>query len=195
MLPNRLLNYSLRGKFNSCVYVCVCVCAHMHAHACACTCASQSFVEKRSQWDVTVILYIEYIYTYLGFPGGTSGKEPACQCRRHRRRGLISGLGRSSGGGRGNLLQCSCLENPMDRRAWQATVHRVAKSQTQLKRLSTHAYPIHIYMCVCVCVCIYIYIIKRLIIRLWVISSCNYGAGKSRICSLPESSRLETSES
>ena len=167
----------------------------MHAHACACTCASQSFVEKRSQWDVTVILYIEYIYTYMGFPGGTSGKEPACQCRRHRRRGLISGLGRSSGGGRGNPLQCSCLENPMDRRAWQATVHRVAKSQTQLKRLSTHAYPIHIYICVCVCVCIYIYIIKRLIIRLWVISSCNYGAGKSRICSLPESSRLETSES
>ena len=50
--------------------------------------------------------------------------------------GSISGLGRSSGGRHGNPLQYSCLENPMDRRAWQATVHRVTKSQTQLKQLS-----------------------------------------------------------
>ena len=49
----------------------------------------------------------------------------------------IPGLGRSSGGGRGNLLQYPCLENPMDRAAWQATVHEVAKSRTRLKRLST----------------------------------------------------------
>ena len=40
------------------------------------------------------------------------------------------------GEGNGNPLQCSCLENPMDREVWQATVHRVTKSQTQLKRLS-----------------------------------------------------------
>ena len=45
---------------------------------------------------------------------------------------------RSPGGGHGNLLQYSCLENPMDRGAWRATVHRVTKSQTQLKWLSTH---------------------------------------------------------
>ena len=44
--------------------------------------------------------------------------------------GWIPGLGRSPGGGHGNPLQDSCLENPMDRGAWQATVHRVAKSQT-----------------------------------------------------------------
>ena len=67
-----------------------------------------------------------------GFPGGASGKEPICQRRRHKR----PGLGRSPGGGNGNPLQYSCLENPMDRGAWWATVHRVAKSQTQLKRLS-----------------------------------------------------------
>ena len=42
----------------------------------------------------------------------------------------ISGSGRSPGGGHGNTLQYSCLENPMDRGAWQATVHRVANSQT-----------------------------------------------------------------
>ena len=45
---------------------------------------------------------------------------------------------RSSGGRHGNPLQYSCLENPMDRGAWQATVHRLAKSQIQLKRLSLH---------------------------------------------------------
>ena len=48
--------------------------------------------------------------------------------------GLIPGLGRSPGGGHGNPLQFSCLENPMDRRAWQATVHRVAKSWMGLNR-------------------------------------------------------------
>ena len=44
--------------------------------------------------------------------------------------GLIAGSGRSPGGGHGNPLQNSCLKNPMDRGAWQAIVHRVAKSQT-----------------------------------------------------------------
>ena len=49
----------------------------------------------------------------------------------------IPGLGRTPGGGHGNPVQFSCLENPMDRGAWQATVHRITKSWTQLKRLST----------------------------------------------------------
>ena len=44
--------------------------------------------------------------------------------------GLIPGSGRSPGNGIGNLLQCSCLENSMDRGAWQATIHGVAKSWT-----------------------------------------------------------------
>ena len=52
--------------------------------------------------------------------------------------GSIPGLGRSSGGRHGNTLQYSCLENSMDRGAWRATVHRVAKSRTRLKQLSTH---------------------------------------------------------
>ena len=55
----------------------------------------------------------------------------------------ISGLGRSPGGVHGNPLQYSCLENPMDRRAWLATVYRVAKNQTQLKRLSTAHIPLY----------------------------------------------------
>ena len=62
----------------------------------------------------------DLLFMYLGFPGGASGKEPVCQYRRHR--GLIPELGRSPGGGHGNPLQYSCLENPMERGAWQATV-------------------------------------------------------------------------
>ena len=58
--------------------------------------------------------------------------------------GLIPGLGRSPGGGHGNPLQYSYLENPLDRGAWWAAVHRVAKSQTELKQLSTHTC-IHVY--------------------------------------------------
>ena len=62
--------------------------------------------------------------------------------------GLISGLGRFPGGGHGNPLQCSCMENAMGRGAWWVIVHRVAKSLTCLKGLSTHAYTythIHAY--------------------------------------------------
>ena len=51
--------------------------------------------------------------------------------------GLISGLGRSPGGGHGNSLLYSCLENPRDRGAWQTAVHRVTQSGTRLKQLST----------------------------------------------------------
>ena len=51
--------------------------------------------------------------------------------------GSIPGLGRSPGGGHGNPLQYTCLENPMDREAWRATVHGVTKSRTLLKRLTT----------------------------------------------------------
>ena len=66
-------------------------------------------------------------------------KNPSASARDVRDVGSSTGSGRFPGEGHGNPLQYSCLENPMDRGAWQATVHRVTKSQTQLKRLSTHA--------------------------------------------------------
>ena len=72
----------------------------------------------------------------MGFPGGSSGKEPTCNVEDA---GSIFGLGRSPGVGNGNPLHYYCLENPMDRGGWQTTVHRVAKSRTQLKQLSMHA--------------------------------------------------------
>ena len=62
-------------------------------------------------------------------PGGSGGKASAYNAGDL---GLIPGLGRSSGEGNGNSLQYSCLENPTDGGVWYATVHGVAKSQTQL---------------------------------------------------------------
>ena len=67
-------------------------------------------------------------------------KNPPANAGDIRDVGSISGLGRSPGGGHGNPLQYSCLENPMDRAAWWVTVHGVSKSRTQLKQLSMHAY-------------------------------------------------------
>ena len=60
-------------------------------------------------------------------------KKPPANVGDLREAGLIPGSGRSPGVGHDNLLQYSCLENPMDRGAWHAIVHRVAKSQTRLK--------------------------------------------------------------
>ena len=65
-----------------------------------------------------------------------SDKEFACQCKRLGDWGLIPGWGRCPGGGHGNPLQYSCLQNPMDRRDWPATVQRVPKCRTWLKQLS-----------------------------------------------------------
>ena len=63
----------------------------------------------------------------MGFPGGSDSKESAC---RAGDLGSIPGLGRSPREGKGNPLQYSCLENPMDGGAWQSTVHGVVKSWT-----------------------------------------------------------------
>ena len=60
----------------------------------------------------------------MDFPCSSVGKESACSAGDL---GLIPGLGRSPGEGNSNPLRYSCLENPVDRDAWQATVHRVTK--------------------------------------------------------------------
>ena len=62
-----------------------------------------------------------------GFPGGSVVKNLSISAGD---KGSIPGLGRSPGGGYGNPLQYSCLENPVDKGAWPATIHGVAKSQT-----------------------------------------------------------------
>ena len=67
-----------------------------------------------------------------GLPWWFSCKESTCNAGTTEDIGSIPGSGRCPGAGNGNLLQCSCLENPMDRRAWRATVHGAAKSRTGL---------------------------------------------------------------
>ena len=63
----------------------------------------------------------------MGFPSGSDCKKLTCNAGNM---GSVSGLGRSPAEGNGYPLQCSCLENSMDRGAWWATVHGVTKSQT-----------------------------------------------------------------
>ena len=84
---------------------------------------NNAFFIRRYFLKMWVYIYI-YTHThiptpeFLGFPGGSDGKESACNVGNL---GSILGLGRSPGGRHGNPLQYSCLENPMDRGAWQAT--------------------------------------------------------------------------
>ena len=63
----------------------------------------------------------------VSFPGGSALKNPPANAGATGDSGSIPGLGRSPGGGNGNPLQYSCLENPMDREVWQVTVRGVAK--------------------------------------------------------------------
>ena len=74
------------------------------------------------------------------FPGGSVSKESAYNAGNAGDMSLIPGLGRSPGEENGNPLQYSCLETPHGQWSLQAVVHRVAKSRTQPKRLSTHTY-------------------------------------------------------
>ena len=73
----------------------------------------------RERMSAKKVLLVHVILSSGGFPRCHSGKESACQCRQCR--GLNPGLGRSPGGGNGNSLRYSCLQNPMDRGAWQVT--------------------------------------------------------------------------
>ena len=89
---------------------------------------------QNGSWKFLVSLFVICPNcTCTRFPGYSSGKEPACQCKRHKRLGFDPWVRKIPGGGHGNPFHYSCLENPMDRGAWRAAVHGVAKSRTQLK--------------------------------------------------------------
>ena len=83
-------------------------------------------------------------YSSLGVPRDRASqvalvvRNPSASAGDMRHVGSIPGSGRPPGGGHDNPLQCSCLENPVDRGAWWATLHRVTKSCTLLKQHSTH---------------------------------------------------------
>ena len=88
-------------------------------------------------WEVTInhlvisfnkdCLEFSFVQPYrTGFPSGSAVKNPSAV----QKMWLITGSGRSPGGGKGNPFQYSCMENPKDRASWWATVERVVKSQT-----------------------------------------------------------------
>ena len=100
------------------------------------------YILEIASWDIVTLLnnLIPYSKPNMkGFPRWLSDKESACQSRRLMNSGSIPGLGRYPGKGNGNPLQHSCLGNPMDRGAWQSTVHGVAKSWTWLSNWA-HTY-------------------------------------------------------
>ena len=70
------------------------------------------------------------LYFIWALPGGSVVKNPLANAEDVGDASSIPGSGRSPGGGNGNPLQCSCLKNPMDRRAWWATGHGITNSQT-----------------------------------------------------------------
>ena len=95
-----------------------------------------SIISWRRQWHPTPVLLPGKSHgrrSLVGFsPWGCEESDTTEQLHFHFSLSCI-------GEGNGNPLQCSCLENPMDRGAWRATVHGVAKSWTRLKQLCTHA--------------------------------------------------------
>ena len=94
--------------------------------------------------SIIFLLHFQYLFFFSlsnvlhGLPGGARGKELACQCRRRKRCRFDPWIGKILWRRACNPLQHACLENPMDRRAWWATVHGVTQSQTWLKWLNTH---------------------------------------------------------
>ena len=83
---------------------------------------------------------------YTGFPGTTSSKEPTCQCRRCKRHGFDPWVRKIPRKRACNPLQYSCLENPLERGVWRATVRSVIQNQTKLKWLSMPDTTICIYI-------------------------------------------------
>ena len=105
----------------------------MYACVCVCVCVCVSSVSTYEQGIVsTIYKHLIEILLHLrvtDFPGGSDGKASVYNAGDP---GSRPGLGRFPGEGNGNPLQYYCLENPMDRGAWQAAVYGVAKSQTRL---------------------------------------------------------------
>ena len=92
------------------------------------------------KWRLLYITEYSYLCYIVGFSGGANGKKPTCQCRKHKRCWFDPWVGKTPlEGGMVNTLQCSCPEDLMNRGSWWAMVFRVAKSDTGLKWLSTHA--------------------------------------------------------
>ena len=113
----------------------------------------------KNSWEI----YNDILHVCVWLPRWLNSKQFACQFSRHRRWAFNPWVWKIPWRRKCNPLQYSCLENPMDRGAWQATVHGVAKSRTWLSDWScTHASVcmcVHGYNCtyIYICICIYVY--------------------------------------
>ena len=87
--------------------------------------ASKPWISSLQKWKIHVCSY-KLPVTLAGFPWWLGAKEHTCQCRRCKRSGFHPWVGKIPWEGDDNWLQYSCLENPLDRGAWQDTVHQVA---------------------------------------------------------------------
>ena len=110
---------------------------------------------SKHSWILSVGYFYTFLQMYIGLPRWCIGKEFTCQCRTHRRQGLIPGSRRSSWGGNGNPLQYSCLENSMDKEPCglpsigsQVVRHDWAHTDTQIHRRTNgeHISKLHRYM-------------------------------------------------
>ena len=107
---------------------------NMHVTVSLGICVEQNFWDTEYHTSLTSIA-IAKLLSDVGVPGGSDGKESSCNAGDP---GSIPGSGRSPGEGNGNPLQYSCLENPMDSGAWQATAQRVAESDMTERLMHTH---------------------------------------------------------
>ena len=102
----------------------LCLCLSFHLSVCLHFFLSLSLSHTHTTTRKLTKILIEVVSDGWGFPGGSDGKEPTCNVGEPC---SIPGLGRSPGEGNGYPFQYSCLENPMDRGAWRATVYRSSK--------------------------------------------------------------------
>ena len=118
--------------------------AHFYSFACGHPVFSALFIEETIVFPLSILdtFFKRSISFYVWAPWASQValvvKNPTANTGDVRDMGLIPALGRSPGGGHDNPLQYSCLENPMDRGAWWASIHGVTQSRTRLKRLSMH---------------------------------------------------------
>ena len=102
-------------------------------------CYSQNKHKNTTFFEITILKRYLHPHVHAGLPGGTSGREPTCQCRQHKRRGFNPWLGKIPWRRAWQPTPVFLPGESMDRGAWQATVHWVTKNWTRLKQQSTHA--------------------------------------------------------
>ena len=110
---------------------CICFPTEKFLFCMLCNLMGKCLMKKALKWESRCLHFLLRVLPG-NFPGGRVGKQFSCQCRRHKRCRFDPWVGKTPWKRKCSALQYSCLGSPMDRGAWWATVHRLAKSQTGL---------------------------------------------------------------